>query len=63
MSALYDNTERLARALPLKEKADLASLFIKGLDQMVDADVEQMWVDERRRHDGHGNRFTGETEI
>ncbi|MCU1263983.1 MAG: hypothetical protein JWM21_301 [Acidobacteria bacterium] len=38
----------------MKEKAALARLLIEELDQSVDADVEQLWIDEaRRRYDSY----------
>lgn len=54
MSTHFDDIERQARALPMKEKAALARLLIEELDQSVDADVEQLWIDEaRRRYDSY----------
>jgi len=42
------------RALPLKEKAALARLLIGELDISVDADAEQLWIDEaQRRYDAY----------
>ena len=43
-----------ARALPVKEKAALARLLIEELDMTVDADADQLFVDEaQRRYDGY----------
>ncbi len=40
--------------LPLKEKAALARVLIEELDATVDADVEQLWIDEaQRRYDAY----------
>jgi hypothetical protein len=52
MSAHFDDIEKQARSLPLKEKAALARVLIEELDTSVDANVEQLWIDEaQRRHD------------
>lgn len=52
MSITFDEVEKQARALPLKEKATLARLLIQELDTSVDADAERLWIDEaKRRHD------------
>jgi uncharacterized protein YbcC (UPF0753/DUF2309 family) len=52
MSIAFDELEKHARALSLKEKATLARLLIEELDMSVDADAEQLWIDEaKRRHD------------
>ena len=52
MSIAFDELEKQARALPLKEKAALACVLIEELDMSVDADAEQLWIDEaKRRHD------------
>jgi len=54
MSTHFDDIERQARALPLKEKAALARLLIEELDQSVDANAEQLWIEEaQRRHDAY----------
>ena len=56
MSTHFDDIERQARALPLKEKAALASILINELDLSVDADAEQLWIDEaQRRYDAYLN--------
>ncbi len=56
MSTHFDDIERQARALPLKEKAALASILIKELDLSFDADAEQLWIDEaQRRYDAYLN--------
>ena len=54
MSTHFDEIERQARALPVKEKAALARLLIEELDQSVDADTDQLWIDEaQRRYDAY----------
>lgn len=54
MSSHFDDTERQARALPFKQKAALARLLIEDLDHSVDADAEQLWIDEaQRRYDAY----------
>jgi putative addiction module component (TIGR02574 family) len=54
MSTHFDEIERQARALPPKEKAALASLLIDDLDLSVDADAEQLWIEEaQRRYDAY----------
>ena len=54
MSAHFDDIEKQARSLPLKEKATLARLLIEDLDTSVDHDVERLWVEEaKRRYDAH----------
>jgi hypothetical protein len=43
-----------ARALPVKEKAALARLLIGELDRTVEADADQLWIDEaQRRYDAY----------
>lgn len=46
MGALFDELERQARALTPQEKASLARILIEELDPAVDAEVEQIWIDE-----------------
>jgi putative addiction module component (TIGR02574 family) len=42
------------RALSVKEKAALARLLIEELDMAVDADADQLWIDEaQRRYDAY----------
>ena len=54
MSAHFDDIQKQARALPLKEKAALARVLIEELDTSVDADAEQLWIDEaQRRYDSY----------
>ena len=51
MSISFDELEKQAKTLSLKEKATLARLLIEELDMSVDADAEQLWIDEARaRH-------------
>lgn len=54
MSTHFDDIEKQARLLPLKQKAALARLLIEELDASVDADAEQLWIDEaQRRYDAY----------
>jgi hypothetical protein len=54
MSAQFDDIERQARSLPLKEKAALARVLIEELDTSIDADAERLWLDEaQRRYDAY----------
>ena len=54
MSSHFHDLEMQARALPVKEKAALARLLIEELDMTVDADAEQLWIDEaQRRYDAY----------
>jgi hypothetical protein len=54
MSPHFDDIERQARLLPLKEKAALARVLIDELDASVDRDAERLWIDEaQRRHDAY----------
>ena len=54
MSAHFDDIEKQARSLPLKQKAALARVLIQELDTTVDADAEQLWIVEaQRRYDAY----------
>ena len=54
MSAHFDEIQKQARLLPLQEKAALARVLIEELDNSVDADAEQMWIEEaQRRYDAY----------
>ena len=54
MSAHFDDIEKQARSLPLKEKAALARVLIEELDASIDADAEKLWLDEaHRRYDAY----------
>ncbi len=54
MSTQFEDIQKQVRTLPLNEKAALARLLIEELDQSVDGDVEQLWVDEaQRRYDSY----------
>ncbi len=56
MNSRFQDFEMQARALPVKEKAALAHLLIEELDMTVEADGEQLWVDEaQRRYDAYNN--------
>lgn len=60
MSIAFDELEKQARALSLKEKAMLARLLIEELDMSVDANAEQLWIDEARAR--HNAFLKGELE-
>jgi hypothetical protein len=52
MRAHFDDLERELRLLPLKPKAALA--LTEELGTAVDADAEQLWIDEaQRRYDAY----------
>lgn len=52
MSTHFDDIEKQARLLPLKQKAALARVLFEELDQAVDADVERLWIEgAQRRYD------------
>lgn len=52
MSEHFDDIERQAKLLPLKQKAELARILIEALETSVDADVERLWIEEaQRRYD------------
>jgi len=54
MSGNFDDIERQARLLPLKEKALLARVLIEELDASIDVDAEKLWIDEaQRRYDAY----------
>jgi hypothetical protein len=54
MNARFDEIERQARSLPLKEKATLARVLIEELDTSVDTDADQLWILEaQRRYDAY----------
>jgi hypothetical protein len=54
MSTHFDDIEKQARSLPLEEKAALARVLIEELDAVVDANAEQLWIDEaQRRYDAY----------
>ena len=46
MSAQFEDIEKQARSLPLKEKAALARVLIEDLDTSVDEDAERLWIEE-----------------
>ncbi len=49
-----DDLEREVRLLPLKPKAALARVLTEELGTTVDANSEQVWIDEaQRRHDAY----------
>jgi hypothetical protein len=49
MSTLFEELQRQARTLKPKEKPALARILIGELDTSVDADAEQLWIDEAQR--------------
>ena len=49
MDILFDEVQRQARLLPLREKALLARILVEELDPETDDDVEQLWLAESRR--------------
>lgn len=49
MSAQFDDIEKQARMLPMKQKAALARVLIEDLDTALDEDVEDMWIEEAQR--------------
>ncbi len=52
MNTLFEELEGLARSLAPKEKAALARILIEELDNSLDAEAEQLWIDEaQRRYD------------
>lgn len=54
MSAQFDDIEKQARALPMREKAALARVLIEDLDMSADEDVERLWIEEaQRRYDAY----------
>jgi putative addiction module component (TIGR02574 family) len=54
MSAHFQDLAMQVTALPVEEKAALARLLIEQLDPSVDANVEQLWIDEaQRRYDAY----------
>jgi putative addiction module component (TIGR02574 family) len=54
MSTHFDDIEKQARSLPLKEKAALARVLIEELATTVDANVDQLWIAEaQRRYDAY----------
>jgi hypothetical protein len=60
MGSHFDDIQRQAKSLPLKEKAARARVLIEELDMSVDANVEQLWIDEAQRR--HDNYLKGELE-
>jgi putative addiction module component (TIGR02574 family) len=49
MSTLLEELERQARTLTPREKASLARVLIDELDPAIDAEVEQLWIEEAQR--------------
>ena len=54
MSTNFEELEKRVRALSPKEKAELARILIEDLDAAVDADAQQLWLEEaQRRYDAY----------
>ena len=49
MSIAFNEPEKLARALALKEKAAVTRVLIEEVDMSVDADPERLWIDAAKR--------------
>jgi putative addiction module component (TIGR02574 family) len=49
MSTHFDDIEKQARSLSLKEKATLARVLIEDLDTSADENVEHLWIEEAKR--------------
>ncbi len=49
MGTTFEELEKQARALSPKEKAALARILIDELDTSVDADAEELWIEEAQR--------------
>lgn len=49
MSTRLEAVQQQIKMLASHEKAALARLLIEDLDQTVDGDVEQLWMDEAQR--------------
>lgn len=44
-----EELEKQARSLSTEEKATLARILIEGLDTTIDANAEQLWLEEAQR--------------
>lgn len=52
MATPFDELEKQARALTLKQKAALARVLIDDLDASPDPDAQKVWIEEsQRRYD------------
>ena len=52
MGTPFDELEKQARALTLKQKAALARVLIDDLDALPDPDAQKVWIEEaQRRYD------------
>ena len=49
MSALYEQLERQARLLSVRERAKLAHILIEELDSSGESNVEELWIAEAQR--------------
>ena len=56
MSTNFDELEKEARALNVREKAKLARALIDDLDAAADEGVEELWIEEaQRRYQAYRN--------
>jgi hypothetical protein len=54
MSMAFDELEKQARSLSTEEKAMLARILIEELDDTIDPNAEQRWLEEaQRRYDAY----------
>lgn len=49
MGMAFEELEKQARSLSTEEKATLARILIEGLDTTIDANAEQLWLEEAQR--------------
>jgi hypothetical protein len=49
MSTVFEDLEKQARALDPEQKATLARILIEDLDESVDTNAGQLWLEEARR--------------
>ena len=49
MSTTFEEIVEKSRNLSIKDRAALAHILIKELDNVVDDDVEPMWIEEAER--------------
>jgi hypothetical protein len=49
MGTLFDELEKQARALTLRQKAALARVLIDDLDASPDPDSQKVWIEEAKR--------------
>jgi Putative addiction module component. len=52
MNLTYEDIQQAAEQLPVKQRAHLAHVLLRGLDNGDEEDVEALWLEEaRRRYD------------